>query len=527
MTKLHLDFRIDFYDDWEGYKEFEKSVDSELERTSRILAKMDFEEQKRKKIYNSHGFKYFSGVWSEIELNDISAKRIMKMVEGLKSAHIGYLGSGILIEKLTEGEMEESEWFMIYTRYSDALNQFDEYPTCKAYQCPPMVHILNHNQVSERFKQVVEDNDLSGLDFLWFKDVGKYKAPQWFWAIPHQPLGHGLDHEWFDRNRYRDYALSPNSPLDEGMKRTLSKDLIKEYVKGETHFDSRYFKSDWTTGADEIDDLLSLFLTDSSGRLNVHSIPRYQRKYLPTTDFVYVWNIPGTSLCINRKARDILYDNKIIVDGELIGILQHDNVPKGTENLDKERQFPYPLSYRKDSGPDFLSNLKEKEKKLLKEFLKIKKPIRKPNIKRSLQILRKSKKNRPDDFKRGISKKKLDEAIQQLSYKLPIYWMDALKISNGGWFGINKENYTCEITSVQDLNQFHFEINRDRKMSDEDYNEKLIYFGQSDCGDYFAFKKEEQSGLQDCPVHLISHEDFSLMREWEGIADFLESILIE
>ena len=64
-------------------------------------------------------------------------------------------------------------------------------------------------------------------------------------------------------------------------------------------------------------------------------------------------------------------------------------------------------------------------------------------------------------------------------------------------------------------------------MSDEDYNEQYIYFGSSDCGDYFAFKKEVQTEIQDCPVHLVSHEDFTIMREWEGIADFLESILIE
>ena len=144
---------------------------------------------------------------------------------------------------------------------------------------------------------------------------------------------------------------------------------------------------------------------------------------------------------------------------------------------------------------------------------------------RSLALLRKAKKTRPDDFKPGKSKKTLQNLFSQLPFKLPDCWVDILAISSSGTFGISDEEY--KIIPLEACVKHHKEIVANRKSDDEDYNGGFIYFGSTICGDLFAFKKNEDEAADDCPVVLISHEDYSITREWESVADFLDSILLD
>ncbi len=110
---------------------------------------------------------------------------------------------------------------------------------------------------------------LTGLDFLWVRDLGRYQAPQWYAAIAQRPLGHGLDHPWFDRT----------NPLARAA--TLGGDVSSDGSYGVRHFDNRHFGDRWTSGDAEIDDLLRLFPGDTPLGLIMNAVPRYRPLLVP------------------------------------------------------------------------------------------------------------------------------------------------------------------------------------------------------------------------------------------------------
>lgn len=528
MPKLKLSFAIDFYPEWKGYEESNFIVNPNEKNLGYWSKKMDIEREGLKKIYNSLGLKLYSESWAEMELNEQNALNLLEKIKELEHQRIGHLGRGLIVEKLTPEETAKCDWFIIYPQHSDAFDDFEPYPTCKACQCPPNAHILSFNHVSQKFKEVVEKHNLIGLEFLWCKDIGRFQSQQWFRAFPIKPLGHGLDHEWFDRKKYVQHTIDSNSPLEEAFRKLRKNYLKPGYIKGETHFDGRYFKQSWSTGSRMFDELISKFPMHDAMGLMFHALLRYQRKHLPATDFAYIWDQPGASLCLNKKSKDILLSNRLINEKDIRGILLYDQIPQGVEDLDADPSFPPFDYYRKDWQPNLLSILKKEESKLLSGFEKIEKskPIRHPDMKRSLKLLRMTKKDRPNDFKPGISMSKLDKTLQQLSFRLPNYWLEVLRISSGGNFGVG-EVLDCEIALFSELEKYYREILKIRKDCDQDYNEKFIYFGKVSNGDFYAFEKDEQSNIQDSPILLISHEDFSIVRKWDGIADFLESIILD
>ena len=535
MPVYSLSFRLDFYPDWQGYKTFRDSVDAKLDKTHYSLSEMEFERKNRKEIYNSLGLKLYSHAWAETNLDDSVADRMLKLLEELESKRIGFLGSGFLTERLAQEEMGNAQWFVIFPppESHDDFSLWDPYPECKAYRHPPYRHILESHFVSQKFKRCVEANHLTGIEFLWVNDKGRYKAAQWYCAIPTEAIGHGIDHEWFDREAYKNYLLGEKSSEDEITRKLrirMNQEIIPLYAAGKWNFDNSFFKKGWSTGAESIDELLELFPKESLG-LSVTTTPRFQMQYLPDTDFAYMWTDSDEQnddgkwmrvryLCFNRKAKDILLEANLLNEEDITGLKLYESVPAGCVDLDASAPVP-PSVYTKEE----LAELRKIETRLYKQFLKKDKPERKPDLKRSLKLLRQAVRSRPDDFTKRKTKKKLQTFLTQFPFKFPGNWQTVLTIAGGGIFGDG--DLDCEVIPMEDVGQYHQESAKERARNDEDYSGGFIYFATNASGDYFAFQKSETENLQGSPVVLISHEDCSIERKWEGVADFLESILLD
>lgn len=218
MNKDHfsysLTFRLDFFDDRTGLWGF-LSPKRYIDFSDIGVSGEEVYRRVRRHIYHMYGLKLFSGAWTEVELNQATIAKLTDMFATLKAGHVGYIGSAGLREAVRPEAVETLEWFVIGSHEQDNKSfRFDAgYPTCKACKYSPLVHIQNDSFVSEKFRNVVISEGLSGLEFLWIKDEGNYAAPQWYAAIAMHPIGHGIDHPWFDINGYDQFASGEHGYL--------------------------------------------------------------------------------------------------------------------------------------------------------------------------------------------------------------------------------------------------------------------------------------------------------------------------
>jgi len=517
MKNYTLAFRIDFFDDWIGYEPFKNDDPNDAPRS---LIKMDHEHEKRKELYSGLGLKLFSGAWTSIDLNETNAQRLLEAVEALKAERIGFLGSGMLRE---EPSLEDGicEWFELYrSAVAYTGTDFDDrglaYPFCKASNYSPSHNFIRPHFVSEKFKKVVERAELTGLEFLWVRDVGKYKAPQWYAAISNHPLGFGVDHPWYNR---------------EGAIQRIGR--LPENAFGGMHsFSGKVFKIDWTTGSQILDSILSHFPKDSALGLRFSSPRRYQRKFLPETDFAYRWSNPDSFalydsqvfirnrfLCCNAKARNILINERVLNEKDFESFVILDAVPKGIVHLDQKYPCPSPFYTTEE-----IADLRVAEGRYLKQFVDKEKPERQPDIRRAMRLLRDAKRLRPNDFLPRISAPKMAAILDELPVALPEAWLNVLQVSNGGKFGV-VDDLECEVEPLAGLRKMNAEEVDIRKKADDDFAGGYVYFARNCYGDLYAFQKEEVAAMADCPIVLISHEDFDIMRSWTSIPNFLEDVL--
>src|SRR5207249_4287100 len=120
------------------------------------------------------------------------------------------------------------------------------------------------------------------------------------------------------------------------------------------------------------------------------------RKFLPQTDFAYtVEDLQGEDeitrargLAFNRNTKDLLIANRLVREDECIGVLVLDKPYKGAELLDKKYGKPEPLF-----TPEKLAELRAKEAAAWAEHVRNPKPVRAPNLARSLALLKVRKRN--------------------------------------------------------------------------------------------------------------------------------------
>ena len=154
---------------------------------SAMVARAEAEEKLRQEFYRSVGVKREPNSWASIELSADNDKIIRRLYRGAQDGidrQTGSIASAVVDDKLTDSESAQAEWFLVLPKevsfHNTATDDFsaehrDGYPTCRAFQLPASVHMMERHHVSERFREAVIGSGLKGLDFLWVRDNGTYR----------------------------------------------------------------------------------------------------------------------------------------------------------------------------------------------------------------------------------------------------------------------------------------------------------------------------------------------------------------
>jgi SMI1 / KNR4 family (SUKH-1) len=440
-----------------------------------------------------------------------------------------------LHEKVVDDEQSSVEWFIIDPEYMGDFNEsindafeswisdYRKLLNVKADKIKPGVNVSGwtpETYVSERFKEVVEKYRLTGIEFFWMKDMGKYRATQWYLPICHKFLGRGLDHPWID------------------IAKVIKKGWMLLDPRGRSGMDVADGELLRRGAATEEPLLKQLFpLIRSMERLKRAPTcwfrGRYLRKYLPDTDFAYtiedshersLWISRRRGLAMNRKARDLLKANRLVSDNECKHLLIMDRAPKGVENLDKRYGPAEPLF-----SSEQLTLLRELEAKAWAQHVAYPKPPRAPDLKRSLSLLRARKRQSPKDFAKPANAKSIEETGKTLSRKIPAAWQQVLRITNGG--RIDKSplaaGHACIIMPLKDLPEWQKTESEYYRGIGAELPDSMLFIIHTEIGDSIWLDTAKQKSDGDCRVVLMSHETGEEERDWPTVAEFLEELLTE
>ena len=355
-----------------------------------------------------------------------------------------------------------------------------------------------------------------------------------------QAMGRGFDMAWFDSTIYKEFQTvsAPKAFMEkvakDGYSINTEKYIQSKIMEYEKNFSNKYrigvtyfpaiAVGDKLAKQPLLDTLIHHFCLTGGvvNGLMISTLQRFLKRDLPQTDFAYFWDEGGKNkiLCCNKKVKELLVSQRMLKERDMRPLAIYDILPVGCVDLKNDTEYPPPIYTDEE-----FQELKKEEKKRREKFNKKAMPRRMPNIKNILKLLRHVKKEQGDSSIKGISKKSVDAFLKNMTILLPEYWVDILKISNGGEYGI-ENGFDCMFVPLKEIDLFHINEVNNRIQIDENYKEVYTYFSSTITGDSYAFIKSPYIEAKDAKVVLISHEDFSIEREWENIAYFLESILL-
>ncbi len=254
--------------------------------------------------------KVHSAGWVTIIPGTKKADAAMAALVAEREAGRAVVGAAFLTETFDGDAASGAVWSLLHTRQVDDFSLWNDYPGCKAGTLPK-VHALNHTFVSSAFVAACERRGLTGVSFLQCANTGRKAAEPWFVALPDFSLGRGLDHPWFDRERWgRDTRFRSD-------RRTTAIGV------GQSQFHQCWLR-DAAANEAPLNRLLALCPTPKSftsglDGLQIVTIPRYWTGALPAADFAFVpWGEDGENregkmmrfrqLAVGAKARAALIE---------------------------------------------------------------------------------------------------------------------------------------------------------------------------------------------------------------------------
>jgi hypothetical protein len=330
-------------------------------------------------------------------------------------------------------------------------------------------------------------------------------------------LGRGIDHPWFD------WSKRKGEPWKDGHARHP---LEPQYRYGVSFLASPQRKAGAAYGEPVRDRLLAL---PSYTWFTIDSYRRVLRKHLPATGFAYCWSTGGgghsRGLCCQRNVRDLLLEAGLAREEEFEGIEVLDEPYPGAEVPDELPGGPA------GPGPGYteeeLVALREELAGHWAKFSAKPKPVRRPSLPRSLDLLKARKAADPDSFSPPLRGKALEKANADLPAPIPTAWEKVLKVCNGATI----ENCplsvpgVCVIVSAQDLPAFQRQQYEWAHGMDHGFPTHYLHVVESQLGDFICLDPSSLTDKGDCRVLLISHETMAVEREWDSIAAFLEDLL--
>ncbi len=467
----------------------------------------------------------------EIDLESSSLPTLIEVLEDLHAQKVARL-NGALEERVVDDEQAQVEWFLLDPQgpcdfgVGWDLREPDPLPPQKADRVKPGLHVLGYSEifVSERAKALVEEHGLTGVELLRIPDNGRYRAPQWYLAVAREPLGRGLDHPWFDPATLTNLGYQTRNPRSR---------------HGQWGFGSDQFRRGVGFGEPVKDRLLAIALSMAGrrGSLGLRSCRRLLRAFLPSTDFAFVlWDaqqgppsagasgelLERRGLAVNRRTRDLLLAQRLLGPEECMGALVLDAPYEGAEELDRLYGPPDRLFSDAD-----LARHRDYEAAGWAEFQANPKPVRVPDLKRSLALLRAAKRREPAAFARPAGAKAISEAERALGQPIPPAWQEVLRASNAGRIESCElaDGEGCELVAVEALARARDSWRRVMQSMDFDAPTELLPVIETEIGDVVCLDTAALAPDGDCPVALVSHETGEREREWASVAEFLEELL--
>ena len=448
----------------------------------------------------------------EVDMDSEAFEPLITRLTQLHDQQLVYPAHAFLHIKLVDSITHPASWFQ-FAPQRDAShviwgtkNKSDNL-TCKADAAKPDLHVGHSVMgicVSERFKAVVEQHELKGLEFIWLQDKGRYRAPQWYWLNTMVPLGRGLDHEFFDSRKW------PRHPSE----------AAPEWRTGVTRFDKDQLWAEEPFESALKNKFVSLCPGSGTQGLRFWTYRQFLAKYLPDSDFAYGREGYDRFLCFNRKTRDILLASRLITEGDFTPILTWDEAPDGAEILDGcGTPLPgYCLSYTEAE----LDLVKNRAAIAWDCLLQNPKPVRKASLKDSLKMLGAAKRQNSDEFRPGAKPEAFVQCDLALAEKLPPAWVNVLTIADGFSF---ETDDAFEVVPTASLASYHPDIQARAKAGDPTFPERLLHVTHGSCGDFHSLDLSSPAADGDCRVIEFDHETLQGRREWPSIAAFLQDVL--
>lgn len=265
--------------------------------------------------------------------------------------------------------------------------------------------------VPDRFRKVCVEKGISGIDFCWVKDKGRYEAEQYFYIFPEKRIPRIA----FDR-----YLTKEKEECIQALGGFLPKIASVFHKLENIQLQDCYLKEDMPSGG-----LTYAFCHD-------------------TYDFCGRYKI-----LIHKDTARILMDEKVISMKDLTPARIVDRCPEGYF-LEETEEAPIPVKEFIDRAFSEYEGLKEKSRPeyIVKE-------------KEALKLLRKKRAERPSDFNKRISKK-LSEEMSDSVYNslLPFY-----QISDGAFLS-DEYTFLKFNESVKVTKEFFSELKKEELLEE-------------------------------------------------------------
>jgi hypothetical protein len=482
--------------------------------TLRDRESMTFEETDAfsAQFIRSLGLKVQSGCWSTIDLRSPRLEELIarssELIQHGKAMFYGYNS----LTFLPHDSETPAEWYQLIGNANIDLDDSRHgTQTSRAYQMARETHIasasgmLRNQYVSERFKAVVETNNLTGLEFLWLQDVGKYQAAQWYIPVATHPIGRGVDHPWFDSRTLKGSgSWQPRAA---------------RFRTGVWHFDSDQIKKDLRLKF-PYPSLIGLYRACPDATLSIYSYRTYLRRSLPTTDFAFLWDQEDEmqngriskqrGLCANRKTVQLLLKSRLLNPNEIKPVRIIEKLRHHDEKLDGKAELPEPYYTEEE-----LARVRKRLDSAWMRQTATAKPKRETTIKQALSMLRRAKKQRPADFRKPARSRKGP------GVSLPAHWRAVLSVTGEG-----RVNDDCSIASITALPDMLLELDDSLKSLYDDYPFEYPHTPVGSGADGDIFSVEDRGSPQiDSKVFRLSHEGFTITYTWENIPLFISDML--
>jgi hypothetical protein len=387
--------------------------------------------------------------------------------------------------------------------------------TCHADLMPQNLFWHKDGFISEKCKAVIESAKLTGLEFNWIPDVGRYQAPQWFQAMAVQPLGRGLDNPLLDPAQVS---------FPDTMKGRYS---YESWRFGLTGVVKTNIKRDICLGIPLADQILGL---SPLLEVSITGFRQMLRQFLPATDFAYIWHWTP-SLCCNARAREVLIQTGILSRNDFIPIWIWNEIPEGALVLDTSNACPIPpFSLAAPDWDEFKKLLPAKQE----AFEKNPKPPFTISFESVIQRLCKSLgKDCPNTSNASHLDVPKAPSVSG-AIMLPGLWEKALEVSDDFTIYTDKAESNGFISgyAVVSKNQLA-ELNKDHsclvkqasvgwriKCDESNY----VHFAEDDA-ESLAFDMSTLTDEGDCHVVEWRHDPLSMAREWKSIIHLLAESL--